>query len=810
MNKKFLVVLLVLFLLFSSFGLKILLLNAAQDALPKGIHLYWNDDVSTTMMITWKTATEGSGDTVLYDVISRKGAKDLTKAYKYSVEGVHHTIDGLGGYIHDVKLANLTPGGTYYFICGGPEGYSEERKFRTTPENPKQVKFVFGSDSHSGTTFFAPATEARDAISKLMSTYNPQFVIHTGDFVDQGTRVTDWDNWFDHMANTWIDGNGYTIPIIPNFGNHEVGISGEFVTSMNDAKFYFEYFDLPDPKMWYSLDITPYLHFTSLNSQTFTNSHSDQYIWADQDLNKAKNVAWKLVGFHKPADPQQKGDPSNFFPLLHKYHVNVVLNGHIHLYERTQPMNASLSADKYFSPEEGTIRIISGGWGGPLATQYSKWFDASGPVSQFNFTLFDVSSDILHMKAIDINNNVIDEFTIGKASSKPEVVVKGLFTTYANDRVEPAPLEAFNKGGSFPPIMLVNKVGKGTVAAGGIAWTCENKGWFKREYDVLLDILFQNMVQEAKNILWYEGYNAGFTTQRCSDLIAALGDLGYKVVNDKTWPITPSLLSSYDILVIPQLRLGSGNVGGDPTLLPWADVYAMKDFVESGKGLLVIDACDYGSNSFCNVQNKILEGVGAGIAIQSDTVRDHVNNWHKIYCPTVEVDPNTEIGREYAKRTEKTQVRMYELSTSVPSYPSYIEKVHAGKRTVVDGRRAMADARVIMETDDGGEGFVRIQNLKSSSGELPALKSVDISSNIPQDKIKWPITIELYYADDEFKSFGLTNEPSLWMYYWDSEQGMWRLCPESGVNTERNCVVANSYRFTKFAIMGGPLRILGD
>jgi hypothetical protein len=124
--------------------------------------------------------------------------------------------------------------------------------------------------------------------------------------------------------------------------------------------------------------------------------------------------------------------------------------------------------------------------------------------------------------------------------------------------------------------------------------------------------------------------------------------------------------------------------------------------------------------------------------------------------------------------------------------------------------KAMADARVIMETNDGGEGFVRIQNLKSSSGELLVLKSVDISSDIPEDKIKWPITIELYYTDDEFKSFGLTNESSLWMYYWDSEQEAWRLCPESGVNTKRNCVVANTYRFTIFAIMGGPLRIPGD
>jgi hypothetical protein len=809
MSKKFLVVLLVIFLLFSSVGLKAITLNAAQDTLPRGIHLYWNDNVSTTMMITWKTATEDSGDTVFYDVVSRMGKEDPTKAYKFSVTGVHHTIDGLGGYIHDVKLIDLIPGQTYYFVAGGPGGYSEERKFRTIPENPKQVTFVFGSDSHSGTTFSAEAKDARDAISKLMNTYNPQFVLHDGDFVDMGYRVADYDNWFSHIAVTWIDSNGYTIPIIPNIGNHEIstGSSDEFETTMADTKWYHQYYDIPD---WYSLDITPYLHFTALDSSTFTDSHSNQYIWANQDLKNAKDVTWKLVGFHIPANPQGTGGTSNFLPLLNTYHVNVVLNGHSHLYERTQPMNASLSASKYFSPEEGTIRITSGGWGGPLSkSQYPMWFDAGGPTSQYNFTLFNVSPDILHMKAIDIKNNVIDEFTIGQASSKPEVIAKGIVTNYASDVTGPATLMTF-KIGTFPPIIQVKKVGKGTVAAGGIAWTGENKGWFKGEYDVFLDILFQNMVQGAKNILWYEGYNAAFTTTRCSDLIAALGDLGYKVVASNTMPITSSLIGSYDILIIPQLRLGSGSNGGDSSLLPWSDVDAIKAFVEKGKGLLVMDACDYGSNNFCNVQNKILEGVGAGITIQSDTVYDNVNNWRKIYCPIVEVDPNTEIGSEYVKRTGKLEVRMYELCSAVPSYPTDIEKVPAGKRTIINGMKAMADARVIMETNDGGEGFVRIQNLKSSSGELLVLKSVDISSDIPEDKIKWPITIELYYTDDEFKSFGLTNESSLWMYYWDSEQEAWRLCPESGVNTKRNCVVANTYRFTIFAIMGGPLRIPGD
>jgi len=84
---------------------------------------------------------------------------------------------------------------------------------------------------------------------------------------------------------------------------------------------------------------------------------------------------------------------------------------------------------------------------------------------------------------------------------------------------------------------------------------------------------------------------------------------------------------------------------------------------------------------------------------------------------------------------------------------------------------------------------------------------VDISTDIPEDEIVWPVTVEVYYTDKELEEWRLTNESSLWLYYWDPEQGMWRLCQESGVNAERNCVVGNANHFTKFAIMGGPIRV---
>jgi hypothetical protein len=780
------------------FALSVLVTNGTELDLPRGLHLNWNsDEVSTTMVVTWKTTTSEAGNTVLYDTESKGGNPAL---YTHSAEGVAHTIEELEGYIHDVKLQGLSPGTTYYFICGGETGgYSDERKFRTVPENPEHIRFVVGGDWRKGSIDFP---WGRNEISRLMVTHDPYFVINIGDFVEKAFSVSEWDDCCDHIQEAWIDTQGYTIPIIPIIGNHEVGTENEFEETKEDARFYYEYFNLPGIESWYSLSITPYLHLVALDSETYTGKNSEQYIWADIALNMAEDITWKMVGFHRPAyDPRGKGNSEYFLPLFDKYHVDIVVNGDVHLYERLQPMNPSVSKGRYFPFEEGTVHVVTGGWGAPLSTHYPLWWNACGPISTYNFTVFDVYPDVLYMKAIDVNGNVIDELAIRKELAVPETIINCTReTTYADDVTGPAPLIAFGEG-EFLPIMSISRVGKGTVVAAGLAWSGVNGGWRQNEYEILFDKVFQEMVTDAEDVLWYEGYGVVYDTNECSELVSALGELGYSVVGDKTEPITTTLLEPYDILVIPQLRLGSGYEGGDPTLLPWSDVEVIKSFVEEGGGLLIMDAHDYGGNNFSRVQNKILEGLGAGMSLQSDAIYDWVENWQKGWYPLADVDPMTSIGNAYQNETGKTEIGLFEISTVVASPPIYLEKIAGGKRTIVDGRKIKTDTRVIIETKENGSGFVRILRAPSTPTEFVV---VDVSTDIPSEFIEWPMTIEIYYTDDAFTDSGIKDEGLLQAYYWDHEQGMWCLCTECGVNVNRNCVSTKVYHLTKFALMPSP------
>jgi len=186
---------------------------------PSNIHLAWNrDDAAHTISISWETSMGGSGDTVLYDTVERGG---INGHYGQSASGVSHGLTDAGGFIHDVVLEGLEPDTTYYFICGGEGGWSEERAFRTAPVVRTHVRFAAGGDSRTN-------HEARDAVSRAMREFSPEFVLFNGDMVENGRDPGLWDNFYAHMDEHWIGADGLTIPIVPALGNHERNATGYY------------------------------------------------------------------------------------------------------------------------------------------------------------------------------------------------------------------------------------------------------------------------------------------------------------------------------------------------------------------------------------------------------------------------------------------------------------------------------------------------------------------------------------------------------------------------------------------------------
>jgi len=397
---------------------------------PIHIHLTWQNDTSTTITVTWQTNSSTSGDNVLYDNVSRGGVPDN---YSYNATGINYTYSGASGYIHDVELTGLTPDTVYYFICGGDAGgWSNERSFRTAPSVSSDVRFVAGGDSRSGDPAWP---ESRDNISQAMAKFNPSFVIHTGDMVNNGREQWEWDSWFTDANDHWIcnnselDNYGLTIPCMAIEGNHEN-------PQASDTKYY-EQFALPrvssdsHGERWFSLDWGPDIHITFLTTEWYYPPEQDA--WLEADLAAHKDTMWKIVAFHRPPFPGRQGRTgeavirNRWCPLFDKYHVDMVIMGHDHMYLRTCPINMSTYVQPPGSGTPapiggGTVYVISGGWGAPLYDAGDYWYTAYYK-KMYHFTLIDVfKNGSLHLQAKDGTGETFDEFWIIKNETESPTI----------------------------------------------------------------------------------------------------------------------------------------------------------------------------------------------------------------------------------------------------------------------------------------------------------------------------------------------------------------------------------------------------
>jgi len=379
---------------------------------------------------------EDAGTEVLYDVEPREGNPKL---YRYSATGKVHTFEGFTGFIHDVELSDLQPGKTYFFICGGKSGgYSEEKYFTTIPEDLKEIKFVASSDSQYPERDWDRINwpENRNLIFRTMASFKPSFLLHGGDIVRNGAVQWEWEDFFSSMENNLTDEEGMMIPIVPAMGNHELRFMSVPLREKEDAMHYFELFSLPNDEKWYSLDFGEnFLHITVLNSEAYL--FGEQLEWLENDL-AASGAKWKIALFHSPPFVSiDNGNKSNlgvrklWVPIFDKYHVDVVVSGHVHYYERTYPIDYTKSDNAPVEPSEGTIYFEVGSFGstvkylgeesvveiGQRASTEPKWWTACSVISLHNFLLFHVTDNTMTIKAIDPAGNVFDEVSIVKPSA---------------------------------------------------------------------------------------------------------------------------------------------------------------------------------------------------------------------------------------------------------------------------------------------------------------------------------------------------------------------------------------------------------
>jgi hypothetical protein len=246
--------------------------------------------------------------------------------------------------LQEVVLDRLEPGRRYRYAvsCGATR---EEGEFATAPDGPAPFMFVVFGDSRSN-------AQSHQAVVERIQREVPDFIIGTGDMVNQGGADADWQQFFDIERELLRDN-----VMFPSLGNHDRQGRGRTADSFRT------YFAVPenspDPERYYAFTYGN-ARFLVLDSNTYSFALTDQTAWIEQQLQAARldrRIEHIFVSMHHPpysislhGGHQELRDA--WTPLFQKYGVSAVFSGHDHCYERAEA--------------DGVRYFVSGGGGAPL------------------------------------------------------------------------------------------------------------------------------------------------------------------------------------------------------------------------------------------------------------------------------------------------------------------------------------------------------------------------------------------------------------------------------------------------------------
>lgn len=308
----------------------------------------------------------------------------------------------------EVPLKDLEPNTKYFYrvVCKDAQGrelVSKPMTFMTAPGTTDAYSFAVIGDTQRN-----PVVTGK--IAKLMWERRPNFVVHCGDVVDDGASKLQWTGDLFKPCNELFG----RVAVFPCIGNHE-----------KDHPHYYKYFSLPKPEYYYSYTYGN-AEFFVLDTNTKRNLKPDgeQYKWLDKAL-AASTAKWKVCYHHHPAycsDDDDYGNTwkgsstygdvrvRNFVPLYEKYNVDMVFNGHVHVYERPWPIR-----DGKVDQKNGVMYVTSGGGGGKLENfAPTPAFFKDQFRSDYHFCYVTVHNGTFNLKAFDQEGRLFDQFTLQK------------------------------------------------------------------------------------------------------------------------------------------------------------------------------------------------------------------------------------------------------------------------------------------------------------------------------------------------------------------------------------------------------------
>jgi Calcineurin-like phosphoesterase/Purple acid Phosphatase, N-terminal domain len=289
-------------------------------------------------------------------------------------------------YYVQAALSGLRPGETYFYTVGhdgwdGPGLPDPIRTFTTAPLG--RSPFTFTAFGDQGITYDSLGN------TNLIKAQHPAFHLHAGDisYAEDGGSglVTDsydprvWDQFLNQVEPV-----ASSVPWQIAAGNHEM----EVWYSPNGYGGLMDRFALPGPTTYYSF-VYGNVMVISLDANDVSDeipanldyTGGAQTAWLNNQLKTARSrsdIDFVVAYFHHCAyctcgvHGSEGGVRANWTALFDQYSVDLVINGHNHIYERTDPIKAgaattSAPIGSTITPAtQGTTYVTAGAGGESL------------------------------------------------------------------------------------------------------------------------------------------------------------------------------------------------------------------------------------------------------------------------------------------------------------------------------------------------------------------------------------------------------------------------------------------------------------
>lgn len=376
---------------------------------PQRILLSLTATPTESMAVTWRTNEKLDTPQVQFTIVSDwTDFEDSAESIEAKTEKVE---TGKAEVFHySAEIIGLNPSQQYVYRVGGDSIWSEWNHFTTAKTGSEPFQFIwFGDIQHDVKKF-----GSRILREAYQNSRDAEFLLFTGDVVDRAEFDYQWEEFF--AAAGFIPS---VIPSVFTAGNHEYAdttVNGEETEVL--VPLWQAHINQPETNIKGIAETVFYLDYQGVRFVVLNGNEKleEQANWLDKILAENQNK-WTIICVHQPLYSMSKGrDQQNtrnaFLPLFDKYAVDLVLQGHDHVYARTAKMkNGKIVGHN----EKGTVYVTSNSGSDEYTPKSvnTKFAVKIGNKTQL-FQVISIQKNRIALQSFTVTGTLYDSFEIVK------------------------------------------------------------------------------------------------------------------------------------------------------------------------------------------------------------------------------------------------------------------------------------------------------------------------------------------------------------------------------------------------------------